>query len=189
MYMKWTGITYLYRHVCTITYLYVYGINMYIPCIYRFYIRVQGQTCLYMVQTCLYRFAKSESCPGGQDSRWMPVGTGGAGMGGVQVGARHHDGFSPSRPGIRYGTRPAPIPGPGRFRVGSRQHGEGMVGGMSGRGNLPAVCVCVCASVCVCVCQCVCVCVCVCVRVRVRVRVCVCVCVCVLSVCVCTRAC
>ncbi len=67
MYMKWTGITYLYRHVCTITYLYVHGIIMYIPCIYRFYIPVQGQKCLYMVQTCLYRFAKS--CPGGQDSR------------------------------------------------------------------------------------------------------------------------
>ncbi len=46
MYMKWTGITYLYRHVCTITYLYVHhdGINMYIACIYRFYIPVQGQT-------------------------------------------------------------------------------------------------------------------------------------------------
>jgi hypothetical protein len=69
MYMKWTGITYLYRHVCTITYLYVHGKNMYIPCIYRFYIPVQGQTCLYMVQTCLYRIAKS--CPGGQDSRWL----------------------------------------------------------------------------------------------------------------------
>ncbi len=67
VYMKWTGITYLFRHICTITYLYVHGINMYIPRRYRFYIPVQGQTCLYMVQTCLYRFAKS--CPGGQDSR------------------------------------------------------------------------------------------------------------------------
>jgi hypothetical protein len=67
MYIKWTGITYLYRHVCTITFLYIHGINMYIPCTYRFYIPVQVQTCLYMVQTCLYRFAKS--CPGGQDSR------------------------------------------------------------------------------------------------------------------------
>ncbi len=59
--------TYIYRHICTITYLYVHGINMYIHGIYRFYIPVQVQTCLYMVQTCLYRFAKS--CPGGQDSR------------------------------------------------------------------------------------------------------------------------
>ena len=33
----------------------------------RFNISVQVQTCLYMVQTCLYRFAKS--CPGGQDSK------------------------------------------------------------------------------------------------------------------------
>ncbi len=71
MYMKWTGITYLYRHVCTITYLYVHGINMYIPCIYWVYIPVHVQTCLYMVQTCLYSSAKS--CPGGQDSRWFYV--------------------------------------------------------------------------------------------------------------------
>jgi hypothetical protein len=69
MYMKWTGITYLYIHVCTITYLYVHGINMYIPCIYRFYIPVYVQTCLYIVQTCPYCFAKS--CPGGQHSRWI----------------------------------------------------------------------------------------------------------------------
>jgi hypothetical protein len=40
---------------------------MYIHGMYRFYIPVQVQICLYMVQTCLYRFAKS--CSGGQDSR------------------------------------------------------------------------------------------------------------------------
>ncbi len=51
---------YNYIFVCT-------WYNMYIPCIYRVYIPVHVQTCLYMVQTCLYRFAKS--CPGGQDSR------------------------------------------------------------------------------------------------------------------------
>ncbi len=46
---------------------------MYIHGMYRFYIPVQVQTCLYMVQTCqcLYCFAKS--CPGGQDSRCIEL--------------------------------------------------------------------------------------------------------------------
>ena len=41
MYIKWTGITYLYRHVCTITYLYVHGIT----CTYHVY---TGFSFLYM---------------------------------------------------------------------------------------------------------------------------------------------
>ena len=72
----------MYRHVCTLIYLYVHGIDMYIhstDMIYRHGLHSCTGTNMFVhgteisvpfcqIQIYLYRFAKS--CPGGQDSIW-----------------------------------------------------------------------------------------------------------------------